>query len=253
MVYTSLDQITRSMLLQKGLPLHWYVQFLKYSCDCVRELTYDSMRAITTVTLPINPNDFAADLPCDYVDWIKIGVPQGQFVQPLVQRLTINRLPNHNAQGMPVTYGDAQTVNMDFPFWPGYWMFQNIDDLGENVGRLYGYNTAFTNNTFKVIPERGQIQFCESLGQNVCVLEYISSGQSASNATKIDPLCQAAVESYCDWKFKQHGKRSSPGEVQEAFQLYKIELRRFRARKDDLTPWDIRQAVYRAYMGAVKT
>lgn len=253
MNYQSLDNITRSMLLQKGLPLHWYVQFLKYAADIYRELCFDSMRAINTVILTIDQRDFAANLPCDYVDWIKIGVPQGQFVQPLVQRLSINRLTQHTATGQPTSYGDPNTVNMDFPFWPGYWMFQNIDDLGENVGRLYGYNTAFTNNTFKVIPERGQIQFCESLGQNVVVLEYISSGQTMSNATKIDPQAQAVIEAGQDWKYKLHSKRFSGGEAEQAFQLYKIELRRFRARKSDITPWDLRQAIYRTYMAAPKT
>lgn len=253
MTFTSLDTITRSVLLQKGLSLHWYVQFLKYAADAVRELSFDSMRAISTVTLTIDQRTFAANLPCDYIDWIKIGVPQGQFVQPLVQRLTINRLTNFTAQGQPTTYGDAQTVNMDFPFWPGYWMFQNIDDLGENVGRLYGYNTAFTNNTFKVIPERGQIQFAETLANTVCVLEYISSAGALSNTTKIDPLCQAVVEAYIDWKYKLHaGRRFSEGEALAAMNLYKIELRRFRARKSDITPWDIRQAVYRTYMQAPK-
>lgn len=253
MNYTSLDTITRSVLLQKGLPLHWYVQFLKYAADAVRELSFDSMRAISAVSLPIDQRNFAANLPCDYVDWIKIGVPQGQFVQPLVQRLSVNRLTNFNTQGLPVSYGDAQTVNMDFPFWPGYWMFQNVDDLGENVGRLYGYNTAFTNNFFKVIPERGQIQFAETLQQKVCVLEYISSGQTTSNATKIDPLAQAAVEAWMDWKYKLHaGRRFNINDVEEAFRYYKIELRRFRARKNEMTPWDIRQAIYRTYMAAPK-
>jgi hypothetical protein len=253
MNYTSLDTITRSVLLQKGLPLHWYVQFLKYAADSIRELCFDSMRAINTVSLPIDQRDFTSDLPCDYVDWVKVGVPQGQFVQPLVQRLSMNRLTNFTSQGQPTTYGDANSVNMDFPFWPGYWMFQNIDDLGEQVGRLYGYNTAFTNNTFKVLPERGQIQFCESLCQPVCILEYISSGQTMSNSTKIDPQCQAAVEAYMDWKYKSHSKRFSPGEAEQAFGHYKIELRRFRARKDELTCWDIRQSIYRTYMASPKT
>src|SRR5882757_6471794 len=213
MNWTSLDNIARSLLLQKGLPLHWYVQFLKYCADAYRELCFDSMRAINTVVLPISQIDFAANLPCDYVDWIKVGVPQGQLVQPLVQRPSINRLTNYTAQGQATTYGNGQTVNMDFPFWPGYWMFQNIDDLGENVGRLYGYNTGFTNNFFKVIPERGQIQFAETLQQTEAVLEYISSGQTVSNATKIDPQAQAVMEAYADLKYKLHSKRFSGGEL----------------------------------------
>lgn len=253
MNYTSLDTISRSLLLQKGLPIHWYTQFLKYSADCIRELSFDSMRVINSVALPISPVTFATNLPCDYVDWVKVGVPQGQFVQPLVQRLSINRLTAFTPQGQPTSYGGGFAADLEFPFWPGYWMFQNVDDLGEQVGRLFGYNTAFTNNSFEVIPERGQIQFCENICSTTCILQYISSGQTTSNATKIDPQAQAAVEAYMDWKYKSHSRRFSAGEVEQAFGHYKIELRRFRARKDELTCWDIRQAIYRTYMATPKT
>ena len=253
MVYTSLDTITRSLLLQKGLPLHWYVQFLKYAADSVRELSFDSMRVINEVQLPIDQRTFAANLPCDYIDWVLVGVPQGQFDQPLWQRQTVTRRVNYTSTGQPTSFGDAQTVNMDFPFWPGYWMFQNIDDLGENVGRLYGYNTAFSNNFFKVIRERGQIQFAETLQQNVCNLQYISSAATITNATKIDPQAQEVIEARMDWKYKLHaGRKFSEGEIVSAFQLYKVELRRYRARKSDVTPWDIRQSIYKSYMGAPK-
>lgn len=254
MTYTSLDTITRSVLLQKALTLHWYVQFLKYAADAVRELSFDSMRVVSEVRLKIDKRNFAADLPCDYIDWVFVGIPQGQFIQPIWQRQTVSNLTNYTAQGQPTTYGDVQTANMDFPFWPGYWMFQNIDDLGENVGRLYGYNTAFSNNFYKIIPERGQIQFSEAFPCDVCNLQYVGSGQAVSNSTKIDLQAQAVIEARIDWNYKLHaGRRFSEGEIAAAFGHYKIELRRYRARKDDITPWDIRQAIYRTYMGAPKT
>lgn len=253
MTFTSLDTIVRSVLLQKGLPLHWYMQLLKYSSDCYRELAFDSLRAINTVELLIDQRMKAANLPCDYIDWVKIGIPEGQFVRPLVQRDTINRLTNYTAQGQPITYGVPNNQIQDFFFWPGYWMYSNIDDLGENLGRMFGGTAGFQNNSFKVIPERGQIQFDETLAATVCVLEYISSGQAINNTTKIDLMSQACVEAYMDWKYKSHSKRFSAGEAEQAFQHYKIELRRFRARKDDVTIQDIRQTIFRNYIAAPKT
>lgn len=253
MTFTSLDTITRSVLLQKTLPLHWYVQFLKYASDCVRELSFDSMQAINSVTLLIDRRDFTVDLPCDYIDWVRVGVPEGQFVRPLVQQDSFNRLTNFTPTGMPTTYGAGTPQNIDFPFWPGFWMFQNIDDLGESVGRLYGFGAALYHNGFKVIRERGQIQLNQGLRACEIVLDYISSGQAISNATRIDPLCQAVVEAYVDWKYKSHSKRFSTAEAEQAFGHYKIELRKFRARKDELTPFDIRQVIYRNYIGTAKT
>lgn len=252
MIYQSLDNITRSMLLQKGLPLHWYVQFLKYAADCFRELCYDSMRAVNTVELSIDQRNKAANLPCDYIDWVEVGIPQGQFIKPLVQRNTITNLTNYTTQGQPTTYGVPTTAPQDFYFWPGYWWYSNIDDLGENLGRMFG-GSPWQANGFKVIKERGQIQFDEAIPSAVVVLVYVSSGMTMNNTTRIDPLAQACIEAAIDWKYKLHSKRFSPGEAEQAFQHYKIELRRFRARKNEITPWDLRQAIYKNYMAAPKT
>lgn len=253
MVFQSLDNIVRSVLLQKALPLHWYVQFLKYAADAVRELSIDSMRVVNTVILTVDQRNMAADLPCDFIDWVEVGVPQGQFVKPLVQRQSINDLTKYTPQGVPTLYGSNNTNDFQFGWWPGYWMYQNIDDLGENLGRLYGMNASFYPDTFKVVRERGQIQMAETYCYGVIVLRYISSGMTVDNATKIDILSQASIEAYIDWKYKLHSKRFNRAEANDAFQLYKIELRRFRARKDDLTSYDIRQAIYRTYMPVPKT
>jgi len=253
MTFTSLDTIVRSVLLQKALPVHYYVQFLKYSADCYRELAYDSLRAINTVELPIDARMKASNLPCDYIDWVEVGIPVGQFIRPLVQRDTINPLTKYTAQGQPTTYGIPNPVIQEFFFWPGYWWYSNIDDLGENLGRMFGGTSQFQSNSFKIIRERGQIQFDEALAANVCILQYISNGQAMDNVTRIDPLAQACIEAYMDWKYKSHSKRFSPGEAEQAFTHYKIELRRFRARKDELTLPDIRQAIFKSYIGSPKT
>src|ERR1043165_7280773 len=136
MRYTSLDKIIRRNLLAKRLPLHYYVEFLVHASACLRELTFDSLHVINTVKLALN-SYFAADLPCDWIDWTKVGLMMGQYVQPIPQRESINRLRNQDSQGNYITYQDPTTWNMEFPpYWMGYWMFQNIDDLGENLGRL---------------------------------------------------------------------------------------------------------------------
>lgn len=247
MIYTSLDKIVRRVLLGKRLPIHYYIEFLVHASTCIRELTNDSLMVVNTVEL--TPNEqFAVDLPCDYVDWTKVGLRQGQFVQPITQRDSINRLVQYLPNGQPTTYGAANSVNLDFPFWPGYWMFQNIDDLGENLGRLYGYNTGIGANGFKVLKERSQIQLTETFNGTTCVLEYISDGQRADNATQIDPRAQMCVESYINWK---RGPNADIDRSPEAVSYFN-QRRQLRARMDDLTPWDIRSILYRNYKGSIK-
>lgn len=247
MTYTSLDKIVRSVLIQKRLPLHYYLEFLKHAADALRELSFDSLMIINSVELTVDHTGYLADLPCDYVDWTKVGIKQGQFVQPVTQRDSINRLHNYNTTGDVINFGDQNSVNMDFPFWPGYWMFQNIDDLGENLGRLYGYNTGIANDGFKIIPERGQIQLTESFNESTIVLEYISNGQTSDNATQIDPYAQSAIEAYVNWK------RSPNADIDrspEGMSFYN-RRRQLRSRMNGVTPWDIRQILYHNYKASI--
>jgi len=252
---TTLDKIVRSVLLQKGLPLHYYMQFLKLSADCIRELSFDSARIVNTVELVVNQQDFSVPTPCDYVDWTKIGIPIGQKIRPIYEVDSINRLQAKNPDGQTTTFTSAQdnSQNNLLPGWPGYWLFQNIDDLGENTGRQFGISAANTTNGFKVILEGNRIQLTESFTEPTIILEYISDCQSVDNASMVDPYAQAVIEAYDDWKFKLHIRRSGLGEVATAFDLFKRELRRYRARKSDLTLLAIKQAIYSNYKQSPKT
>lgn len=247
MRYTTIDKIIRRNLLAKRLPLHFYVEFLVHATSCLRELTFDSLRVVNTVELTVN-DYFAVDLPCDFVDWTKVGIKAGQFVKPITQRDTINRLRNVDSSGDIVPYGAFDEVNLEYPFWPGYWFFQNIDDLGENVGRLYGFNTAVGSNGFKVIKERSQIQFTESLEYSTIVLEYISDGQTSDNATQVDEYAWSTIEAYINWK------RSASADMDRSpeARTYVNQRRLLRARMSQLTLWDIRQVLYANYRASIK-
>lgn len=247
MRYTTLDKIIRRTLLAKRLPLHYYVEYLVHASTCLRELTFDSLRIINTVQLTLN-DYYAADLPCDYVDWTLVGIGVGQYVQPITQRDSINRLHNYNNQGQIIPYTDSAQVNFEFPFWPGYWMFQNINDLGENLGRLYGFNTGLVPDGFKILPERNQIQFLESARTTTYVLQYISDGQTSDNASQIDQYAWSTIEAFINWKRTGNADNDhSP----EAFN-YKNQKRLLRARMSQITPWDIRQILYKNYQGSIK-
>lgn len=247
MKYTTLDKIIRRNLLAKRLPLHYYVEFLVHASTCLRELTFDTLRIINTVELELN-DYYAVDLPCDYVDWTKVGVKTGQFVRPITQRDSINRSRAQDSQGNYTTYTDPDTANQDFPFWPGFWWFNNIDDLGENTGRLYGFDTGVPNDGFKVIKERRQIQFTESMETSTVVLEYISDGQTSDNATQIDPYAQNAIEAFINWKRSPNADIDRSPEARSYFNQRRI----LRARMSQLTLADIRQILYRNYRASIK-
>lgn len=248
MKVTTLDQIVRRVLLTKRLPIHFYIEFMTHASTCLRELTMDTLQVINTVELTLD-SYFAADLPCDFLDWVSVGTKQGQFLRPITQRNSITPLKNYAANGQPVPFGPPDTSTQAGVFWPIYWWYTNIDDLGENLGRYYGYNSAAGDpNGFKLIRERGQIQFTETFTRDTVVLQYISDGQCIDNATMIITYAQATIEAYINWK------RSPNADIDRSPQgiSYNNEWRKLRARMDDITIADIKQILIGAYKATPK-
>lgn len=250
MRFITLDKIIRRNLLAKRQPLHYYVEYLVHASTCLRELTFDSLKIINTVELTLN-DYFAADLPCDFVDWTKVGIKMGQFVQPITQRDSINRLRNQDSQGDYIPYTDPgpESSSIDFsPYWPGYWMFQNVNDLGESLGRFYGLNAGLVPDGFKILKERNQIQFQESARATTYVMEYISDGQTSDNASQVEQYAWSCIEAFINWKRSPNADNDhSP----EAFN-YKNQRRLLRARMSELTLYDLRQILFKNYRASIK-
>ena len=253
MRYTSIDKITRSYLLQKNYPMHYYLNAAKYATDCLRELTFDTLRVVNTVKLDLN-SYYAVDLPCDFVSLVKVGIEVGQLVKPLAYNPQINRLRNTNTSGEYITYGEpVSDVEIFLSGSLGiYWGTVMWDDNNEFTGRMFGFRGDYGQDTYKIVLERGQIQFNENIGATSVVLEYISDGQTTNNATQITPFAQKAIECYIDWQFKLHGRQYGNGERQEAERQYNKELRILRARVSALTIDDIKRIFTTNYSAGAK-
>jgi hypothetical protein len=232
MTYLSLDTIVRSALSIRQYSLHWYVQFLKHAADCLRELTFDTLKNVETKVLPVS-NTGIVILPCNYVDWTKVGFKSGQYVSNMSQNEHINRLVNTDTQGHPANYGQAATVYSGNCY--NWALFNTCNGF---TGGIYGAKGG-TANGFKVIPERGEIQLTEGLGLTEIVLEYIGDGSSCDCLTKIHPYAQKAIESYIFWQIKQQNRTYGEGERQVAKRLFDDEHRKLRSRLNELTTTDI--------------
>jgi hypothetical protein len=250
MIWANLDMITRRSLLEKGLPLHYYLEHLLHSSSAVRELSKDTLQIVNTVELPVN-SYFAATLPDDFVDDVGVFVPAGQLLQPVPKKNSISPLRAMNSSGTFVPYTDLLNLNEQTFFgYPSGWTFWwNINDWGEPTGRWFGAGGGAKANGYQIFRERRQIQFTETFTSDTAVLMYISDGQRADNATQIDARAIKCIQSYADWKSSPHAAmKDSP----EAATFYN-EKRLLRAQFDDLTVVDIKQIFYKAYMAAAKT
>lgn len=217
----SLDSIVRNTLLQRGYPIHWYMEFLIHAVNCLRTLHFDDLRVINTVKL--NVNDYSAiDIPADCVEVVGVGVQYGQKIRNLVPDGKINPLHNRDNDCKIIPYGNdddgKKLVYGLFPVWPSGSLWQG----------------AYIDG-FKVLPERGQIQLDENIGYDSVILQYISDGTCIDSLTCVDPLAKDTIDAYIKWQQKENSRIYSEGEKQRAQNFYTNQRKILRARKNPLT------------------
>lgn len=244
----SLDDIVRGYLLKKGKSMHYYIEYLAHAVDALRELSFDTLKTVKRVKLPVN-SYMAVVLPCDYVDFIKIGFPRGQYVVEMSARESINRLNNIDDTGAKIPY---EIINGDDDSNVGPWTGESYawiaNDLNENIGRMYNNNAGFTNNSFKVLRERGEIQLDNRTAAEYIVLEYIGDGLDTNAETEVHPYAQATIEAYIDWKSSRNAANVTSPEGYNFFNNHRL----LRSRLNDITLLDIARMKQRGYKAAIK-
>lgn len=250
MIYSNLDVIVRRTLLERSMPLHYYLEYLVHCSSAVRELSFDTLRLINTEYLPVN-NYGAVDLPADFVDDLGVYCPANGSMQQLPKSFILNPLRQRNSDGdfVPYENTDQQGITSDIfglQFtWSWYW---NINDWGETTGRYFGAPGGIQTG-YRVFKERRQIQLSNDFIGSGIILQYISDGQRVDNATQIDAQAIACIQSYIDWKSSfNRANKNSP----EASTFYN-EKRRLVGRLNSLTISDIQNIIRNNIFAAIKS
>ena len=250
MIFSTLDTITRRYLLEKGLPIHWYLEILVHSSSAIRELSFDTLKIVNSVRLPVSSYG-SVDLPQDFVDDLAVCVAVGDSISQIPKQDRINPIRIHeNLTGEFTPYTTTQSDgSQDFAAFPGilnwYW---NVNSYGEPTGRLFG-SSGGTAQGYKLLKERRQIQLTDNFKNSNIVLLYISDGQRADNATQVETMAQQAIQAWCDWK------RSPNAAIKDSYEAatFYNEKRLLRGRLNDLTKTDILNIIRNSYTGAPKS
>jgi len=247
---TSLDSITKNILLKRNYSLHFYLDYLIHAKDCLRELSLDeTIQTLRYKVLPLNDNH-AIEIPNDYVDYANVSVRVGQYLRPLVEDSKLSLVPNYDSSFniQPYNHGVASDPNNQLQLYNGYltpyWWMANWDAFGENLGRQFGGVGSYSD-TFKENRARNEIKINENLSVDEVVLEYVGNGMDADSATHIDAYAQQTIEAYAQWQFKANNRTYNLGDVQVAEQQYIRERLIYRARKSDLTIDRLKRIVQR--------
>ena len=249
MLFAPVDTIVRRWLLEKGLPIHWYVEGLVHCTAGLGQLTFSTLKMVNTVPLKLNEY-FAVDLPGDFVDEVAVCIPVGGLLQKISKNDAISPLRNVDSDGQFVNYTDLNNSERSSLYgisasWLWFW---NVNDWGEPTGRFFGAGGGATSNGYKVIKERRQIQLTETFTSDEIVLVYISNGQSADNATQVDSLAQMCLQAWMDWKTSPN---AAIKDSYEASTFYN-ERRLLVAALNDLSTTDVVNILRKNYHASLK-
>jgi hypothetical protein len=251
MTLTTLDTIVRRGLLESNLPMHYYFEYLVHGSTCLRELSFDTLKIVNTVQLPVDVYG-SVDLPEDFVDDVAVCLPGGAFLQPLPHQNWVSPLRYINPQTSqfePAHYNtNAAGADSNF-FWgsAGWLWYWNVNDFGEPTGRFFGA-TGGTKRGYKVVKERRQIQMSADFSGSSIILQYISDGQSISNATQIDTQAIQAIRAWQEWKRSPNANNEYSPEAMAFWNRKKT----LRSRLSGMSLVDVKNALRQAFTGAVK-
>jgi hypothetical protein len=250
-LYT-LDKIVRSALMDKHYPMHWYLQFLQYGIDAFRMLNFDVLQNVKSIRLPINSYK-AATLPCDYVDYVRVGDEAGQYISPFGEKKdSFNRLNKFDSNGNKISYGDIESNQGILPNdWEGFWYTNYINDKGEHLGRIYNNFSSF-RNSFVVLRERNEIQLDVSYDGATITLDYITDGVTSDATTAIHPYSIDCIKAYIFWKLKEHSRQYNISERQLAKDDFYNQLRLLKGRINNIDILDIKRQLALGYGPTIK-
>lgn len=255
MILTTIDIIVRRALLENGLPIHWYAEFLYHASTALRELSFDTLQIVNTRNLAVNEYG-AADLPDDYSDEIAVCLSAGQRIVPLPHLDNINRIRvNNEDTGAFEPYTNTNTnsngeqVDSSLFFAGTGWVwFWNVNDWGEGTGRFFGANGG-SQFGYDIFPERRQIQLTGGVTEGNVILQYISDGQNADSASQISTMAIQAIRAFQEWKRSPEPNNEFSAEGRH----WHNQRRLLRARLSSLTIVDIKNILRSNYSASIKT
>lgn len=255
MNYSKLGPFVKGFLINKQYTLHWFMQCIKYASDCLAILSADDLQIINSAVLTPNAHKAIA-IPDDCIDWIRVGIENGQYVKPLTQTDGFNRTLNYdsagNAQPWPEVEEGINTVAyFGIPYLTYY--VNSYNSRGENIGGLYGFRTDGSPYIFQVMEERNEIQLDSSLAFSKIVLDYISDGRSATAASRIPVYAEPVLRNYMDWQLDENNRSVPSGEKERKFNKYVGSRVVLRGQKNPLGADDIMAIFRNNYTATVKT
>ncbi len=145
------------------------------------------------------------DLPADFVDWLRIGVPIAGKLRVLTNHKQI-LFPRKFEDGAPVGNTDDGSGSGEFIYFTSH--FRN----GQFVGGLYGLPGGIDQAFYRIDKETRTLIFSGSIPRAEIVLEYISTGVKLQGTTVIPREAVPALRAWALWQNIENDRKVSSTE-----------------------------------------
>jgi hypothetical protein len=187
------------------------------------------------------------NLPADFIDWTKIGIPINGKLKVLTRHDKI-LLPRAFEDGTPVGNSDADdTTNAASLVY-----FADHFRGGQYVGGLYGMSGGVDDAYYRFDRERRTIAFSGTVPRSEIVLEYISSGIRTSGSTLIPREAVPALRTYILWQSVENDKITAYNEKERRKRNHEEEVAALRSFQDIFTADEYKRMIWGSSRQTIK-
>lgn len=249
--YTTINSLVRSALMSQGLTIHYYLTFLHFALQGLREISFDTVGKIATIKLV--PNAFGeAALPADYIDYIRFGYLRNRYLIPIGSTRSYIRSANIGSDGKQTGYPSGEGALISAATFDPFASY-HISPYGEDLGRLYGLGGGTRNDIFQLIEERNVVIFGDKFsGTDTLYMEYLAAGNYADADAVFHPYAESTLEAYIKYRYAEQ-RTSRLADVSRSQKDFYNQYRLLRARLNGLTKEDMIRQARESFRQSVKT
>jgi hypothetical protein len=157
------------------------------------------------------------DLPADYVDYLKIGVPINGKLRVLTNHKKV-LYPRKFEDGADVGNTDSNVGTTETLYFTDH--FRG----GQFVGGLYGLPGGADQAYYRIDREKRTIIFSGSIPRSEIVLEYISTGVKLQGTTVIPREAVSALRAFAMWQIIEDDPKVSATQKERKKSQYEEQL-----------------------------
>lgn len=202
-----LGYVVNAVLMKLQLPKgRYFEKFLQLAINGYREMNLVGvMPTIKAKHIQINPLTNSADLPTDYIDYLRIGVYcNGYFINyDLNDEIALSGASSGvqcpcDSTSIETTICKICDSQQGFDNW--YWPNLNEYGIPSPLGGNFGVGPGFYHGGYRINKELRTIQFDTCVSPTSFVLEYKSSGIGNDGNAYIPEDAIPTLIAYMDWQ-----------------------------------------------------